>query len=157
MRSSLRVMHLIAVLNRSLAALACLSLQACGQSAEAPTESETAAAAPAAPTTDATVAGTEFNATSTVPCARNAGQPTAPCEAGVIRQPDGTANVTVNWPGGGSRFIFFDADGKPFGFDANEADGSAAFELKATKNADLNMIAIGDERYEIPDVFVSGD
>lgn len=146
------------------ALLACAALGACDRSAETPTETETPAAAgtpfalaPAAPQTDATVAGTQFNATSAVPCARYAGQPTSACDAGVMRQDDGSATVTVTWPGGGSREIFFDAAGKPIGFDANEADGSAAFELEATRNVDLNLISIGEERYEIPDVFVVGD
>lgn len=146
------------VLRPSLATLACVVLLGCGQGAEAPAETETTAATPPAdPAADATVAGTEFHATAEVPCARRAGQPTAPCAAGVVRNDDGSASVTVNWPGGGDRMIFFDAAGKPFGFDANQADGSAAFDLVATRNADLNMIAIGEERYEIPDVLVTGD
>jgi hypothetical protein len=147
------------VLGSSLAALACVTVGACGQPSEAPAENGTSAteAVPAAPATDATVAGTGFNATATVPCTHGAGQPTSGCEAGVVRESDGTAIVTVNWPGSGSRAIFFDAQGKPIGFDANEADGSAAFELKATRNADLNLISIAEERYEIPDALVAGD
>ena len=65
--------------------------------------------------------------------------------------------VTIFWPGGGQRAIFFDTAGKPIGFDANQADGSAKAQLKSRRDADLNLISIGTERYEIPDVVVVGD
>lgn len=106
---------------------------------------------------DALVAGTNFNATGAVPCARNAGQPTTECRFGVVRAADGSATVTIFWPGGGQRAIFFDTAGKPIGFDANQADGSAKAQLKSRRDADLNLISIGTERYEIPDVVVVGD
>lgn len=106
---------------------------------------------------DALVAGTNFNATGTVPCARNAGQPTTECRFGVVRAADGSATVTIFWPGGGQRAIFFDTAGKPIGFDASQADGSAKAQLKSRRDADLNLISIGTERYEIPDVVVVGD
>jgi hypothetical protein len=103
------------------------------------------------------VPGTIFNATGGIPCARQAGQPTAECKFGVQRAADGTATLTVFWPGGGSRLIFFDAEGKATGFDANQADGSTNSVLKVERKADLNLISIGDERYEVPDVIITGD
>lgn len=106
---------------------------------------------------DALVAGTNFNATGTVPCARNAGQPTTECHFGVVRAADGSATVTIFWPGGGQRAIFFDTAGKPTGFDANQADGSAKAQIRSRRDSDLNLISIGTERYEIPDVVVVGD
>ena len=106
---------------------------------------------------DVLVAGTAFNATGGLPCARYAGQPTTDCKFGVSRAADRTATLTVFWPGGGSRAIFFDATGKAVGFDANQADGSAKALLKVSRNADLNLISIGDERYEVPDVVITGD
>ncbi|MGR4889485.1 hypothetical protein ACIPPQ_00510 [Sphingopyxis sp. LARHCG72] len=106
---------------------------------------------------DALVAGTNFNATGTVPCARSAGQPTTECRFGVVRSGDGSATVTIFWPGGGQRAIFFDTAGKPIGFDANQADGSAKAQIRSRRDSDLNLISIGTERYEIPDVVVVGD
>jgi hypothetical protein len=106
---------------------------------------------------DALVAGTDFNATGTVPCARQAGQPTTECRFGVVRTDEGSATVTIFWPGGGQRAIFFDTAGKPIGFDANQADGSAKVQLRSRRDSDLNLISIGTERYEIPDMVAVGD
>lgn len=106
---------------------------------------------------DALVAGTNFNATGTVPCARQAGQPTTECRFGVVRTDEGSATVTIFWPGGGQRAIFFDTAGKPIGFDANQADGSAKVQLRSRRDSDLNLISIGTERYEIPDMVAVGD
>jgi hypothetical protein len=61
----------------------------------------------------------------------------------VIQKPDGRA-----------RAIFFRM-GKPIGADTSQADGSPEF--GATKESDLHLIRIGDERYEIPDAIVLGD
>ena len=74
---------------------------------------------------DAVVAGTNFNATGQIPCARSAGQPMSQCRFGVTRR-DGRGNgwIKVFWPDGGSRVIFFE-DGTPTYFDKAEADGNA--------------------------------
>lgn len=149
----------------AMAAGALSLLAACGSSSDEKAAGEKAGAPVTAPPvsgssddgSDALVAGTDFNATGTVPCARYDGQPTSECRFGVVRAGDGSATVTIFWPGGGSRAIFFDTSGKPIGFDANNADGSAAARLVARRNSDLNLISIGPERYEIPDVVVAGD
>jgi hypothetical protein len=44
--------------------------------------------------------------------------------------------------------------GKPIGADTSEAAGYSEF--RATKENDLLIIRIGDERYEIPDAVVLG-
>ena len=44
--------------------------------------------------------------------------------------------------------------GRPIGADINQADGYPEF--RATREGDLNLIRIGDERYEIPDAVVLG-
>jgi len=106
---------------------------------------------------DALVAGTSSNATGTVPCARYGARPYAECRFGVVRAADGSATVTIFWPGGGQRAIFFDTAGKPIGFDANQADSSAKAQIRSRRDSDLNLISIGTERYEIPDVVVVGD
>ena len=102
---------------------------------------------------DAKVAGTDFNATGDVPCARDAGQPMTSCKFGVKRQGDGKADVTIFWPDGGSRAIFFEG-GKPAFFDQSQADGDV--KMKVSKDADLFKITIGTQRFEIPDAVVNG-
>ena len=105
------------------------------------------------PPTDALVSGTEFNATGKIPCARYAGQPLVDCDFGVVREGDGSGYVKVFWPEGGNRVLFFE-DGAPVAFDRSEADGEA--EMTVAKQADLFLVRIGDERFEIPEAAMSG-
>lgn len=107
---------------------------------------------------DAKVAGTTYNATAQVPCGGYRKHADGMCEAGVVRNKDKTATVTVTYPGGAdSRTIFFDATGKPFGADLAEADGSAQYKLETKRKApDVTVITIGPEHYEINDAFVMG-
>ena len=44
--------------------------------------------------------------------------------------------------------------GMPIGADTSQADGYPEF--RATKEVDLHLIRVGDERYEIPDAVVLG-
>ena len=44
--------------------------------------------------------------------------------------------------------------GTPIGADTSEADGYGEF--RAMKEGDLNIIRVGEERYEIPDAAVLG-
>jgi hypothetical protein len=111
-----------------------------------------AAARAPAPSTDAKVAGTDFNATGNLPCAMGGGQPTTSCAFGVKRQGQGKGLVTVTKPDGGKRTIFFDK-GRATGYDASQADKAA---FKSTRQSDLTTVHIGDERYEIPDAVVNG-
>jgi hypothetical protein len=108
---------------------------------------------PETPNEDTKVEGTDFNATGEIPCARNAGQPMGSCKFGVKREGNGRAMVTVFWPDAGSRVIFFEG-GKPANYDKSEADGDAA--MKVEQNADLFVIRIGDQRFEIPDAVING-
>jgi hypothetical protein len=113
---------------------------------------------PAPPTAarhhDATVAGTEFHATGTLPCARAGGQPMIACRFGVRRGPrQGDGDVTVFWPDGGSRVITF-AHGTPAHYDESQADGDARMTVRRT--TDLFHVRIGDQRFEIPEAVISG-
>jgi hypothetical protein len=94
-----------------------------------------------------------FDATGRIPCAQDAGQPMTDCEFGVARAGGGYATVVVKRSGNRTRAVFFRL-GRPIGADASEAEGSKPF--RATKEADLNLIRVGDERYEIPDAVVLG-
>lgn len=107
----------------------------------------------APPSTDAIVPGTEFNATGQINCARDAGQPLGPCKFGVIRIGSGAAELTVFWPDGGSRVIYFE-NGEPVRYDESQADGGA--QLSFTRNDDLLSITIGSQRFEFPDAAVNG-
>jgi hypothetical protein len=102
---------------------------------------------------DALVPGTDFNATGEIPCARNAGQPLGMCPFGVKRNGGGNGWVTVSWPDGGSRTIYFEK-GRPSSYDQSQADGDKT--LMVGQNADLFIVTIGTERFEIPDAVING-
>jgi hypothetical protein len=119
-----------------------------------PAATARAAAQPATaatPTPRAKVDG--FDATGPVPCARRAGQPMGQCVFGVRREGGGNASVEIKHPDGFRRTIYF-ARGKATGADTSQADGDVPF--SAQRESDLNLIRVGDERYEIPDAVVAG-
>lgn len=95
----------------------------------------------------------DFDATGKVPCAQGKGAPMGQCDFGVAREGGGTATVVVTRPDGGKRALFF-VDGKFNSADTSQADGDP--EVSADRVSDLNMIRVGDERYEIPDAVISG-
>jgi hypothetical protein len=106
------------------------------------------------PDTSAVRAGQgDFDATGQVPCAQSAGQPMTRCDFGVARAGGGDATVVLTRPDGDKRAIFF-RNGNPIGADTSEADGY--HELSVTKEADLHLIRVGPERYEIPDAVILG-
>lgn len=94
-----------------------------------------------------------FDAQGQVPCAQFIGQPMMSCAFGVARAGGGYATVVIKLPDGSSRAIFFRM-GKPIGADTSQADGYPDF--RATRENDLHMIRIGDERYEITDAVILG-
>ncbi|CAB3785358.1 hypothetical protein [Paraburkholderia fynbosensis] len=100
--------------------------------------------------------GTALSATGKLPCARSAGQIAGMCRFVVTRHSDRTANVTVYWPPGGARTIFFGADGAVIGVSTTATDQSLAQKAVARKNGEVNLISVGDERYEITDSILSG-
>ncbi|PSB19205.1 hypothetical protein C7B61_04220 [filamentous cyanobacterium CCP1] len=102
---------------------------------------------------DALVSGTNYNATGDIPCSIDVGQPTGSCPFGVTREGNGNGTVTVTMPDGRTRVIFFE-NGHAIGYDRSEADPG---EFSAEKQGDLNIIRIGQERYEIPDAVIFGD
>lgn len=103
---------------------------------------------------DALVPGTNFNATTEVPCSQAAGQPSMSCKAGVVRHGNGSADVTVFWPDGGNRVLFF-KEGQFAGADTSSADGDT--HTSSTTENGLYLIRVGAQRFEIPDVLVLGD
>jgi hypothetical protein len=94
-----------------------------------------------------------FDATGQIPCAQYSGQPMAQCDFGVARAGGGSATVVVTRPDGTTRAIFF-SNGMAIGADTSEADGAGEF--SAERESDLNLVQVGNERYEIPDAVVLG-
>jgi heat shock protein HslJ len=95
----------------------------------------------------------QFDATGPVPCALAAGQPMGQCEMGVARAGGGYATVVIKKPDGRTRSIYFRM-GRAIGADTSEADGYKPF--RATRQVDLSLIRVGDERYEVPDAVILG-
>lgn len=95
----------------------------------------------------------DFDATGQVPCAQYSGQPMGQCDFGVSRASGGTATVVVTRPDGTTRALFF-IEGKFNSADTAEADGYP--EYSAGRERDLNLIRVGEERYEIPDAVIFG-
>lgn len=83
-----------------------------------------------------------------MPCARYEGEPMGQCDFGVKRLGAGAAEVTIFWPDGSTRIVVFE-DGAVASSDAGE-------ELRATKEADLFLVTIGFERFEIPEAVPFG-
>ncbi len=110
-------------------------------------------AAPGSPGRDARVPGMNFNATGNIPCARRTGQPMGSCRFGVVRKGEGNGTITVFWPDGGNRVIVFE-NGTPAYFDKSEADGTVR--MTVGRNADLFMVTIGQQRFEIPEAAITG-
>ena len=101
---------------------------------------------------DATVSGTNFNATGYIPCSMGSGQPTSNCAFGVVRRGSGDADVQVTLSDGSVRYIYFQ-NGQAVGYDRSQGDRG---EFRATKESDLYIIRIGNERYEIPEPVIYG-
>jgi len=95
----------------------------------------------------------KFDATGKIPCSQFVGQPMMSCPFGVARAGGGYATIVIQKPDGHTRTIFFRM-GKPIGADTSQADGYPEF--GASKESDLHLIRIGEERYEIPDAVVLG-
>jgi LysM repeat protein len=107
-----------------------------------------------APSIDAKVPGTNFNATGTIPCARRAGQPMAQCKFGVVRDGNGNGTITVFWPDAGNRVIRFE-DNTPMSFDQSQADGDAKMTAGKSGNG-IYTVKIGDQRFEIFESVMTG-
>ena len=95
----------------------------------------------------------DVDATGTIPCSLRPGQPTFRCDFEVARAGGGYASLRVVGPDSHERIIFFRM-GIPIGVSSSEASPVGPF--SATKESDLNMIRVGEERYEVPDAVISG-
>ena len=140
------------------------ALTACGgestnENEEEPVaEADTGAEAAMAPSEDALVEGTQYNATTILDCGFDSGPPTESCNAGVIRNwcgEAGSALVEIQKPDGFKRAIFFNGT-EPFGADSAEADGSAGWDFETSREGDRVTIQFGPESYVIVDALIEG-
>ena len=76
------------------------------------------------------------------------------CRFGVKRESNGNGSITVFWPDGGNRVIFFEA-ATPAYYDQSQADGGAR--MTVSKQDDLFTVRIGTQRFEFPEIVISGD
>lgn len=106
---------------------------------------------------DAMVAGTDYNATTMLPCGFAGAAPKQSCDAGVKRNwgEDGTNLVEVTKPDGRKRAIFFNGT-EPYGADSAQSDGSAGWDFTSTRDCDQVTIKFGPETYVIVDALVEG-
>lgn len=101
---------------------------------------------------DALVPGTNYHATGKIPCILVEDQTSTSCSYGVIREGNGSGMVIITKPDGNTRTIFFE-NGKATGYDQSQADKG---EFSSTKESDLFIINIGQERYEILEAVIFG-
>ena len=106
---------------------------------------------------DALVAGTDYNATTILDCGFDGAAPTQSCNAGVKRNwgEDGTHLVEITKPDGSKRALFFDGT-KPTGADSAQADGSAAWDFRSTRDGDEVTVTFGPETYVVFDALLEG-
>ncbi|KXU85196.1 hypothetical protein CI15_21860 [Paraburkholderia monticola] len=97
-----------------------------------------------------------ISATGTLPCERGNGQTRTMCKFGVEHHGDRSTTVVVYWPDGATRAIFFGVSGRVIGTAASASDQPMPGNTLTRKNAGINLISIGNERYEIEDSVLSG-
>ena len=101
---------------------------------------------------DAAIQGAIHNATDKIQCSVVKAQPTVSCQVSVTREGKGNGIVTITKPDGSIRVIYFE-NGKAVGADVSQA---VPGQFSAKKKGDMNVIRVGDEHYQIPDVVISG-
>ncbi len=106
---------------------------------------------------DALVAGTDYNATTELPCGFDGNDPESRCPAGVKRQwgEDATTLVEISKPDGSKRAIFF-RDGTATAADSAQSDGSAGWDFAVARDGDTSIVRFGPETYVIADALVEG-
>jgi len=98
-------------------------------------------------------AGTAFTATGLTECSLPGETTMRTCEFGVVREGNGDGMVLVFWLWGGPRAIFFE-NGTPVRYDQSEADRGKT--MTVAREGDASIVAIGDERYVLPDAIIFG-
>lgn len=97
-------------------------------------------------------AGSSFTAASIISCERP-GTGASLCDAGVVREGNGSGALFVFWPDAGNRILYFE-NGEIVRYDQAESDGGA--KLRVTREGDLQIVTIGDARFEVVDALLVG-
>jgi hypothetical protein len=97
-----------------------------------------------------------LSASGTLPCERGNGQTRTMCKFGVVHHGDRSTTVVVYWPDGTTRAIFFGVNGRVTGTAASASDQPTPGDTLTRKHAGINLISVGNERYEIEDTVLSG-
>lgn len=100
---------------------------------------------------------TGYHATTMLKCGFENAAPTQSCDSGVKRNWNGEGEhlVEVTKPDGSKRAIFFKGT-EPYSADSSQADGSAGWEFKTTREGDQVTVKFGPESYVIVDALVAG-
>lgn len=101
----------------------------------------------------AKAANDAFQPAGQLRCALSPSSPMTRCSFGIAHKGALTV-VKINRIDGGGRQIFF-ANGRVAGADINKADTIAKRRIVTTREVDLFLVAVGEERYEIPANIVS--
>jgi hypothetical protein len=96
--------------------------------------------------------GSSFTASTIMACARP-GTGEGQCDAGVVREGNGNGFVMIFWPDAGNRVLYFE-NGEIVRYDQAESDGGA--QLSVTRNGDLQIVTIGEARFEVVDALLVG-
>ena len=106
---------------------------------------------------DPLVEGTDYHATGAIACAFAAGQPLGHCEFGVRRQGGGTGIVNVTRPDGSTLIVVYENGAIiSAGGDASFNEESDGETFTSRRDGDMTYLAVGEERYEIPDAVIFG-
>lgn len=107
--------------------------------------------APIAASKDAVIPGTSYHASARIKCVPGFEAAPRECDAFVIRRSfDGTATIDI--PGGAEKRSILFVKGKPVASNALAMDA-----LTVERKGDVTIVMLGtSERYEIPDVLVTG-
>ncbi|MCC8402829.1 hypothetical protein LJ655_13190 [Paraburkholderia sp. MMS20-SJTN17] len=97
-----------------------------------------------------------IGASGTLPCERANGQDRTMCKFGLVHHSDRSTTVVVYWPDGATRAIFFGVSGRVIGTAASARDRPMPGGTITRRRAGINLISVGDERYEIEDSVLSG-
>ena len=95
----------------------------------------------------------DFDASGTIPCAQERGQPMSECTFGVARSSGGDATVVVTSSNGFKRTLYF-THGEFIRADTTMSGNG--FDTDWRKEGDLHTIRVDDQRYELPDTDVFG-
>jgi hypothetical protein len=95
----------------------------------------------------------DFDAESEVLCAQERGQSMGKCRAAVARSGGGDATVVVTFPNGFARQLFF-VHGEFVRASATMSGVGTDIDWQLTKG--VHFIRVEDQRFELPDAFVSG-